>query len=336
MREAIPLPAEQAYSYRKEAEIPGRTKLLISDRIVTPLVFGVIHPKIILPAFLAADSSGRLKFVLAHEAAHIRRGDNLWKIVMMLAVCIHWFNPLVWIMYVLFTRDMELSCDEKVLSRFGEGAKREYARALVGLAEKQYRISLFAQGFGKSAIKERIEAIMKYKNATVLSAVCAVLLLGTAVTVFAESGRNEIKKNNSDAAAVQEEAETAGGDLARTERPAEENAEESMEGGISSIESLVNSDEFSEYEKYGVDYDSGTGELLYNGEPVSFLYVTGETDGEIEMCISLPSDVEDASVETKGIWGSRDADGAIAGITGIEGPSVTIEDGEISAEAQDN
>lgn len=336
MREAIPLPAEQAYSYRKEAEIPGRTKLLISDRIVTPLVFGVIHPKIILPAFLAADSSGRLKFVLTHEAAHVRRGDNLWKIVMMLAVCIHWFNPLVWIMYVLFTRDMELSCDEKVLSRFGEGAKREYARALVGLAEKQYRISLFAQGFGKSAIKERIEAIMKYKNATMLSAVCAVLLLGTAVTVFAESGQNEIKKNNSDAAAVQEEAVTAGGDLARTERPVEENAEESMEGGISSIESLVNSDEFSEYEKYGVDYDSGTGELLYNGEPVSFLYVTGETDGEIEMCISLPSDVEDASAETKGIWVSRDADGAIAGITGIEGPSVTIEDGEISAEAQDN
>ena len=109
-----------------------------------------------------------------------------------------------------------------------------------------------------------------------------------------------------------------------------------MEGGISSIESLVNSDEFSEYEKYGVDYDSGTGELLYNGEPVSFLYVTGETDGEIEMCISLPSDVEDASAETKGIWVSRDADGAIAGITGIEGPSVTIEDGEFSAEAQDN
>lgn len=111
----------------------------------------------------------RLKFVLAHEAVHVRRGDNLWKIVMMMAVCIHWFNPLVWIMYVLFTRDMELSCDEKVLSRFGERAKREYARALVGLAEKQYRFSLFAQGFGKSAIKERIEAIMKFKKATALS-----------------------------------------------------------------------------------------------------------------------------------------------------------------------
>lgn len=118
---------------------------------MTPLVFGIVNPKIILPAFLTADGSGRLKFVLAHEAVHVRRGDNLWKIVMMVAVCIHWFNPLVWIMYVLFTRDMELSCDEKVLSRFGEGAKREYARALVGLAEKQYRASLFARDSGKAA-----------------------------------------------------------------------------------------------------------------------------------------------------------------------------------------
>ena len=101
MNEAIPLEAEQACRLRAEADIPGRTKLLVSDRIVTPLVFGIVNPKIILPAFLTADGSGRLKFVLAHEAVHVRRGDNLWKIVMMVAVCIHWFNPLVWIMYVL-------------------------------------------------------------------------------------------------------------------------------------------------------------------------------------------------------------------------------------------
>lgn len=125
MNEAIPLEAEQACRLRAEADIPGRTKLLVSDRIVTPLVFGIVNPKIILPAFLTADGSGRLKFVLAHEAVHVRRGDNLWKIVMMVAVCIHWFNPLVWIMYVLFTRDMELSCDEKVLFPLRQRERRE-------------------------------------------------------------------------------------------------------------------------------------------------------------------------------------------------------------------
>ena len=335
MNEAIPLEAEQACRLREEADIPGRARLLVSDRIVTPLVFGIVKPKIILPAFLTTDVSGRLKFVLAHEAVHVRRGDNLWKIVMMIAVCIHWFNPLVWIMYVLFTRDMELSCDEKVLSRFGEGAKREYARALVGLAEKQYRFSLFAQGFGKSAIKERIEAIMKFKKATALSAACAVLLLGTAITVFAQNDQRKISVSDNDTVTVQKEAGTAGGDTA-AEGPAEENAEENTAVDINSISSLVNSEEFPEYEKYGVSYDSETGDLMYNGEPVSFLYVMGETEGEIEMCISLPSDMEDESGETKGICVSKDADGMITGITGIEGPSVTIEDGETSVEVQDN
>lgn len=333
MNEAIPLEAEQACRLRAEADIPGRTKLLVSDRIVTPLVFGIVNPKIILPAFLTADGSGRLKFVLAHEAVHVRRGDNLWKIVMMIAVCIHWFNPLVWIMYVLFTRDMELSCDEKVLSRFGEGAKREYARALVGLAEKQYRFSLFAQGFGKSAIKERIEAIMKFKKATALSAACAVLLLGTAITVFAQNDQRKISVSDNDTVTVQKEAGTAGGDTA-AEGTAEENTEESMEADMLSISSLVNSEEFSEYEKYGVSYDSETGDLMYKGEPVSFLYVMGETEGEIEMCISLPSDMEAESGETKGICVSKDADGTITGITGIEGTSVTIEDGEVRTEMQ--
>ena len=119
MNEAIPLSGEQACSLRKEADIPERVRLLASDRIVTPVVFGIVRPKIILPSFLLSEKSGRLKFVLAHEAAHVRRGDNLWKVIMLLAVCIHWFNPLVWLMYVLFSRDMELSCDDLLLSACG-------------------------------------------------------------------------------------------------------------------------------------------------------------------------------------------------------------------------
>lgn len=178
LREAIPLSGEQAHCLRATASISERTRLLVSDRIGTPFVFGIIRPKIILPAFLLTEKSGRLKFVLAHEAVHVRRRDNLWKIIMLLAACLHWFNPLVWVMYLLFNRDMELSCDEKVLSLFGEGAKKEYARALVALAEKQSRWQLFSYGFGKSAIRERIEAIMKFRKATALSTLCAVLLLG--------------------------------------------------------------------------------------------------------------------------------------------------------------
>ena len=285
MNEAIPLSGEQACSLRKEADIPERVRLLASDRIVTPVVFGIGRPKIILPSFLLSEKSGRLKFVLAHEAAHVRRGDNLWKVIMLLAVCIHWFNPLVWLMYVLFSRDMELSCDERVLSRFGEGAKREYARALVGLAEKQYQRSLFAQGFGKSAIKERIEAIMKFKKATGLSAACAVLLLGTAVTVFAQTDQREIGIQDNDIAAVQEENDVNSGDAAQAEAPAG-NSEESMEIDLGLIDSFVNSEEFQEYEAYGVSYDSASGELMYDGERAGFLYIMEENGGEIQMAVS--------------------------------------------------
>ena len=335
MNEAIPLSGEQACSLRKEADIPERVRLLASDRIVTPVVFGIIRPKIILPSFLLSEKSGRLKFVLAHEAAHVRRGDNLWKVIMLLAVCIHWFNPLVWLMYVLFSQDMELSCDERVLSRFGEGAKREYARALVGLAEKQYQRSLFAQGFGKSAIKERIEAIMKFKKATGLSTACAVLLLGTAVTVFAQTDQRESGIQDNDIAAVQEENDVNSGDAAQAEAPAG-NAEESMETDLGLIDDLVNSEEFREYEAYGVSYDRESGDLLYNGEPVGFLYIVEENGGEIEMAVALPDDLEEESETTTGICVSKDAEGKIIGVTKIEGPSVTIEDGEISVEAQDN
>lgn len=335
MNEAIPLSGEQACSLRKEADIPERVRLLASDRIVTPVVFGIVRPKIILPSFLLSEKSGRLKFVLAHEAAHVRRGDNLWKVIMLLAVCIHWFNPLVWLMYVLFSRDMELSCDERVLSRFGEGAKREYARALVGLAEKQYQRSLFAQGFGKSAIKERIEAIMKFKKATGLSAACAVLLLGTAVTVFAQTDQRESGIQDNDIAAVQEENDVNSGDAAQADAPAG-NSEESMEIDLGLIDSLVNSEEFQEYEAYGVSYDSASGELMYDGERAGFLYIMEENGGEIQMAVSLPSDVEKESETTTGICVSKDAEGNIIGVTKMEGPSVTIEDGETSVEVQDN
>ena len=99
-----------------------------------------------------------------------------------------------------------------------------------------------------------------------------------------------------------------------------------------SISSLVNSEEFSEYEKYGVSYDSETGDLMYKGEPVSFLYVMGETEGEIEMCISLPSDMEAESGETKGICVSKDADGTITGITGIEERANAV-DGTLTVES---
>ena len=117
---------------------------------------------------------------------------------MFLAACIHWFNPLVWTMYLFFDRDIELSCDEKILEIYGEKQKKEYAETLLDLAETQYQWSLFLNGFGKSAIQERIVAIMNFKKMSMAGIVCAVLLVGTAMTVFA-SGNSGIAGKEEDA-----------------------------------------------------------------------------------------------------------------------------------------
>ena len=131
------------------------------------------------------SGGSRSQYVLAHEMIHIRRADNVLKIVMLLAVCIHWFNPLVWTMYLFFDRDIEVSCDERILEIYGYMQKKQYAETLLDPAETQYQWSLFLNGFGKSAIQERIVAIMNFKKMSMAGIVCAVLLAGTAMTVFA-------------------------------------------------------------------------------------------------------------------------------------------------------
>ena len=102
-----------------------------SDRISAPLTYGILKPVILMPKETDWKNRQQLQYVFLHEYMHICRLDIVWKLIAALALCIHWFNPLVWIMYILFNRDIELSCDESVVRRFGETYKSAYARALV-------------------------------------------------------------------------------------------------------------------------------------------------------------------------------------------------------------
>lgn len=246
MQTALPVSKAVGDMLRSTVDIPIRVKLLVSDRISTPLTFGILTPKIILPKILKHVDILELKYVLTHELIHIKRADNLWKVIMLITVCIHWFNPLVWIMYILFNRDIELSCDEKVLTLYGENTKKEYAMALVNLAEKQYHWSLFSNGFGKNAIQERIVAIMKFRKITIASVGCAILLLGAAATVFAQ---NDNEKSNRDYLYSDSEG---------------------MNANANSVRAIAESKWFPEYEKYGLSYDSSDIHLLYDGNIVGY------------------------------------------------------------------
>lgn len=198
---ALPVSKEIEKYFRSVSDIPNRVKFLVSDRISTPLTVGVLSPKIIFPKIFKISDNTKIKYVLTHELIHIKRLDNLWKIMILIAVCVHWFNPFVWIMYRLFNRDIELSCDEKVITLLGETAKKEYIMTLVDLAEKQYQWSSISNGFGKNAIQERVVAIMKFKKATFISIGCTMFLLAGAVTVFAQ---NDFKATGNDISATSE------------------------------------------------------------------------------------------------------------------------------------
>lgn len=129
----------------------------------------------------------QLQYIFAHEYAHIRRFDAVTKLFLTAALCIHWFNPLVWAMYILSNRDIELSCDEAVVRSFGETIKSSYARILVSMEEKKSAFTPYYNSFSKNAIEERIVAIMKIKKTSMIAVLIAVTMVIGVTTVFATS-----------------------------------------------------------------------------------------------------------------------------------------------------
>lgn len=159
-----------------------------SSRFSAPLTYGVFRPMILMPTSTDWENTKALQYVLAHEYIHIRRFDSITKLVLIAALCVHWFNPLVWVMYILANRDIELSCDEAVVRLFGETTKAAYARALISMEETRSGLTPLCNNFSKNAIEERITAIMKIKKASIFSLVLALaLVVGVTTTAFATS-----------------------------------------------------------------------------------------------------------------------------------------------------
>ena len=158
-----------------------------SDLISSPLTYGILHPVILLPKKLDRNDQVALKYVLTHEYVHIRRFDAITKILFAAVLCIHWFNPFVWVMYVLANRDMELSCDAWVIRMMGAKNRSSYALMLIKMEERRSGMSALCSHLGKNAISERIEAIMKFKKATAVASALALVLVVGATTAFAAS-----------------------------------------------------------------------------------------------------------------------------------------------------
>lgn len=181
------LPCGDAFArdWLKAHHLRRRVRVRTSDRIPAPLTYGVLRPIILLPAGLEWPDKTALSFIFEHEIQHIRHFDTLRKGLLAAAACLHWFNPLIWTMYVLCGRDMELACDEAVTA--GGADRAGYARTLLQMEEQRGRWGLLGLHFSQNALEERIKAIMKHKQISPAAWAAIFIATGVAVTVFASA-----------------------------------------------------------------------------------------------------------------------------------------------------
>jgi len=158
-----------------------RDNIFTSDKIPSPFVFGVIRPRICLPH---NSDSADINCVIAHEEAHIKRGDHIWKPLGFLLLTLHWFNPLIWIAYMLFCRDIEMACDEKVVKNMSSSERADYSEALLEYSIKPSKLSAFPPSFGEIGVKQRIKSVLNYKKPAFLIMILAVIACVAAAICF--------------------------------------------------------------------------------------------------------------------------------------------------------
>lgn len=166
-----------------------RVQLRVTDQIGAPLTYGFLRPVILLPGTLDLTDKEAVSCVLAHEMSHIRRLDGLLKLALAAALCLHWFNPAVWLLYILANRDMELRCDEAAVLALGEDSRARYALVLIRLAELQNNYVPLCGFSHKSGMEERIQAIMNVKKKSLPACFAALALVLGITTAFATSAK---------------------------------------------------------------------------------------------------------------------------------------------------
>ena len=186
-RTALPVRSHYVEKWLGERPLKRRISVRQSDRISAPLTYGIFRPVILLPKKMDWKKEKQLQYVLSHEYVHICRYDTVTKLVAALALCIHWFNPFVWVMYLLFNRDIELACDESVIRQLGEKSKSAYSLMLIDMEAAKSGLLPFCNSFSKNAIEERITAVMKTKKPSLFVICIAAVLIVGVTTAFATS-----------------------------------------------------------------------------------------------------------------------------------------------------
>ena len=270
-----------------------RDNIYESEFVDSPFVFGVVKPNIYLPMHM---DEGTAAYVIAHEHAHLARRDHWWKVLGYLVLALHWFNPLVWLAYILFCRDIELACDEKVVKGLDGAARADYSQALLSCAAPGRAVAACPLAFGEGNIKTRVKSALHYKKPAFWVAAAAVLAVVIVAVCFLTNPKSERgslvwaqKLNAADVASIELYV------------PAEEEARQykklDTEEMAQAVE-LINSSRGTYIEKP---------ETVYAGLPVWFLLTMD--DGTVHAVGSvvghyliIDGDTFDADVENQAEW----------------------------------
>ena len=270
-----------------------RDNIYESEFVDSPFVFGVVKPNIYLPMHM---DEGTAAYVIAHEHAHLARRDHWWKVLGYLVFALHWFNPLVWVAYILFCRDIELACDEKVVKGLDGAARADYSQALLSCAAPKRAVAACPLAFGEGNIKTRVKSALHYKKPAFWVAAAAVLAVVIMAVCFLTNPRSERgslvwaqKLNAADVASI-ELYVPAEGEARQYKKLDTEEMAQAVE--------LINSSRGTYIEKP---------ETVYAGLPVWFLLTMD--DGTVHAVGSvvghyliIDGDTFDADVENQAEW----------------------------------
>lgn len=166
---------------RVRASILLENGVYLCDDIDTPFILGLVKPKIYIPSTMDEETLGH---VLAHEASHICRFDHLWKPLGFLLLTVHWFNPILWVAYILLCRDIELACDQRVVRELGNDEKKAYSHSLLRCSVRRPMIAACPLAFGEVGVRQRIQSVLRYKKPTVHLVAAAALVCAIVAVCF--------------------------------------------------------------------------------------------------------------------------------------------------------
>ncbi len=164
-----------------ETAVLVRDNIFKSENVSSPFVFGIVQPKIYLPFEVETQN---LRYIIAHEQTHIQHKDHWWKLLGFLFLAVYWFNPLMWISYLLLCKDIELACDEYVIRQYNSGERVDYAQALLTFSISHHKITARPLAFGEVGVKERVKLVLNYKKPAFWGIIVAMIICVMVVICF--------------------------------------------------------------------------------------------------------------------------------------------------------